>query len=337
MRILLVGDLTRPIDEGLKKIAWSLHSRLAQRHEVRCLAPRELVRFRRQKEVQAFRPDIIHYVPGPSIRSFLLLAYTRKRIGGEVKTVLSATRPDVAKWQKRLLRRFKPDLVFSQSAAFEGSLKDLGIPAAFLPNGVDRKVFHPVSAEQKSKLRSELGWPADKRIALHVGHLRKSRQLDSFVRLQQQGRFQCVIVGSTSTKKEKPVIERLRQAGCVVMDRYIANIAVVYQAADVYLFTLTDPDVDAGTMWKNRKGAVDMPLSVLEAHACGLPVITTRFGALPRFFTSDPSVQFSEEPARHLEQAPLAFATAETKQVVPDWQDITRELVQTYEKLMAQR
>jgi glycosyltransferase involved in cell wall biosynthesis len=333
MRILLVGDITSPIDEGLKKIAYSLYSHLATRHQVRCMAPRDLVRYQNRKEVRAFRPDIIHYVPGPSIRSFLLLAITKHLIGRSVKSVLSATRPDVARWQKSILQRFKPDLALTQSTAFEGTLNGLGISTTFLPNGVDRQLFHPVTEPEKSKLRIQLGWPSDKIIVLHVGHLRKSRQLDSFIRLQKNAKFQCVIVGSTSTKKERTIVNSLRQAGCLVMEQYIDNIALLYQAADVYLFTLSDPDVDAPMMWKNRKGAVDMPLSVLEAQACGLPVITTKFGALPRFFKSATSIQFSPEPARQLEMAVGSLNTPVAESIVPDWQGITLQLEQLYEKL----
>ena len=37
-----------------------------------------------------------------------------------------------------------------------------------------------------------------------------------------------------------------------------------------------------------------MPLSVLEAMSCNLPVITTRFGALPRAFAEGNGLTFAE-------------------------------------------
>jgi hypothetical protein len=79
-----------------------------------------------------------------------------------------------------------------------------------------------------------------------------------------------------------------------------------------------------------------MPLSVLEAQACGLPVITTKFGALPRFFKSSAAIQFSPEPARQLEIDQGSVGRAETEPLVPDWQEITLQLEHMYRKLLEQ-
>ena len=65
-------------------------------------------------------------------------------------------------------------------------------------------------------------------------------------------------------------LHRLQMAGVVVIDAYIEHMHELYQAADCYLFPVSSPT-----------GALEFPLSVIEAAACNLPVITTRFGALP--------------------------------------------------------
>jgi glycosyltransferase involved in cell wall biosynthesis len=54
-----------------------------------------------------------------------------------------------------------------------------------------------------------------------------------------------------------------------VIDEYTDDIHEIYQAADLYFFPVSI-----------RTGALEFPLSVIEACACGLPVLTTRFGAL---------------------------------------------------------
>ena len=64
----------------------------------------------------------------------------------------------------------------------------------------------------------------------------------------------------------------LEGAGCIVLRDFVQDLPGLYSAANVYAFPVTD--------WT---GAIDMPLTVLEAMACNRPVISTRFKALPRF------------------------------------------------------
>jgi len=53
----------------------------------------------------------------------------------------------------------------------------------------------------------------------------------------------------------------------------LENIEKYYQAADCYVFPTIDP-----------KFCVQIPISIVEAMACGLPVVATRFEGLPLFF-----------------------------------------------------
>jgi glycosyltransferase involved in cell wall biosynthesis len=72
-----------------------------------------------------------------------------------------------------------------------------------------------------------------------------------------------------------------------VIDTYLSKVEEIYQAADVYVFPVQDDG-----------SAIATPMSVLEAMACNLPVITTRFGALPRLFPNEGSglVYINNEP-----------------------------------------
>jgi glycosyltransferase involved in cell wall biosynthesis len=53
--------------------------------------------------------------------------------------------------------------------------------------------------------------------------------------------------------------------GVKIIEEYLPNIQVVYQLADVYIF----PTI-------SRDYVIDIPLSAIEALACGTPVITHR-------------------------------------------------------------
>ena len=50
------------------------------------------------------------------------------------------------------------------------------------------------------------------------------------------------------------------------------NVQEVYQLADVYLFPVQEIE-----------NCIDIPLSVLEAASCNLPIVTTEYGELASF------------------------------------------------------
>jgi glycosyltransferase involved in cell wall biosynthesis len=85
-----------------------------------------------------------------------------------------------------------------------------------------------------------------------------------------------LVVGSTKTDYDQSVIHTLLANGVAVHRDYVSDIASVYRAADVYVFPV-----------HGARGAIDLPLSVLEALACGVPVVARPFGVL-----SDPSRTF---------------------------------------------
>jgi glycosyltransferase involved in cell wall biosynthesis len=60
-----------------------------------------------------------------------------------------------------------------------------------------------------------------------------------------------------------------------VIDTYVPNIEDIYRLSDLYLF-LAESDT----------AAIELPLSVLEAMACNLPVVCRPFGGLRDFFAA---------------------------------------------------
>jgi thymidylate kinase len=91
----------------------------------------------------------------------------------------------------------------------------------------------------------------------------------------------------------------------------------VYRAADVYLFPVAHPGA-----------CITLPLSVLEALACGTQVVATRFGALTEFYDVSHGVTFSNanglvEAVEHALQHRLTADAA----AVPAWSDVARRLI----------
>jgi glycosyltransferase involved in cell wall biosynthesis len=77
------------------------------------------------------------------------------------------------------------------------------------------------------------------------------------------------------------LIAGLESAGVIVRHEFIPRIEDYYRAADLYVFPV-----------EHGSGAIEFPLSVLEAMACDLPVVTTPFGALPEYFTEGEGLCF---------------------------------------------
>jgi len=91
-----------------------------------------------------------------------------------------------------------------------------------------------------------------------------------------------VIIGSTSTPQDGELLKELKAESITVIADYVERIEEFYQLADCYVF----PAVE-------RLSAIEVPLSVLEAMACNLPVVTTPFGGLPSMFVEGDGLRFS--------------------------------------------
>jgi glycosyltransferase involved in cell wall biosynthesis len=95
--------------------------------------------------------------------------------------------------------------------------------------------------------------------------------------LAARGVCQVALIASTSTAREAAMADELRRAGVTLITTYQQHIQEFYQASDVFVFPVESTD-----------NAIELPLSVLEAFACDLPVVATPFGGLPRLFAGRP-------------------------------------------------
>jgi len=284
MRILLFGDTSGNLDEGMKKITLELYKKLSERNQVLIVEPRKMFNLTFWRKVRSFSPNILHYVPGPTIRSLIFLKIVKVLSGSKPKTVVSATKPYFSILSRQFIRFLKPNFVLTQSLKFEKFFQKYGCKVDFLPNGVDIEKFRPSSESEKHHLRRKYKIESDKFIVLHVGHLKKNRNLEILAEIKKLAGFQVIVVGGTSMPMDVKVKNLLEESGCIVWRRYFENIAEIYGLADCFVFPTQD--LGESTLYRkyNQIGAVDLPLSVLEAMACNLPVISTRFGALTRLF-----------------------------------------------------
>ena len=334
MKICLIGDFSGTPDEGMKNLSKTIAGLLSLKHEVLKLSTRDVRKIDVIRRLKNFSPQIVHYLHGPTVRSFFLLRVLRMILG--CKTVASATRPYFSKCSRWLIMFLKSDLVLTQSEKFERFFKSQGCNVVFLPNGVDCNRFYPIDEQNRSRIRKELGLPEDKKILLHVGHIKENRQLNIFEKLQQINGFQVVIVGGTTQKSNEKLKYRLENAGIMVFHRYFDDVSIVYKAADMYVFPIRDTDDDMPDAY-NQVGAIDLPLSVLEAMACNMPVITTRFGALPRLFEPGNGFFYSkddDETIHLIKSIPNILDCNTRKKVLPyHWENIVARIESEYQRL----
>ena len=324
MHVCIIGDASEPLDEGMKKTTAKLAEALGLYCDVLVLNPLESHTWQFWQKLIQFRPAILHYVPGPSLKSFVLLALCR--LATPAATVMSLTHPDpnLPLW---VARRLKPQVLLVQSRRLAQRFQSVGSAMHFIPNGVDLSRYRAVSVAEKQLLRRRLGVPAESFVALHVGNTRKVRNLDALKQLQQAG-VHVIVVSSTTIRGDSDVGRALQAAGCTVWNHYIERIEEVYAVADCYVFP-TPTGV----------GAIELPLSVLEAMACNLPVVTRKFGALPVFFESGNGFYFVEsddEMVQTVLAIRQAYPHVDTAARVAkfDWRTLARQIVDIYQALL---
>ena len=291
--LLFAENFISPYDEGLKKVIYYLAKVLDKKLELLFISSQGHPEVRKNKSVitnklllnrdffsniKEFSPDITLYIPEASctFNSFVR-AKILKLMNKKSKVVMLAVQHRNFYFFYRMLLNFlRPDLLFLLSKTDVSFFEKKGIKVKILPPAIEREKFHKVDLEYKMELRKKYGLPLDKTIILHVGHIKRSRNLECFLEVQKIDSVQVVIVGSTTTQADKELTQLLEKQGVIVLNTYLADIQEIYQLSDIYVFPVLKQDA-----------AIEMPLSVLEALACNLPVITTRFGGLVDYFKED--------------------------------------------------
>ena len=171
------------------------------------------------------------------------------------------------------------DRFISISSAITEEYVDVGVDErqiTTIPNGVDTERFRPPSDSEKSRLRSELGLP-EKWLLTYTGKLNRGKGLGVLLRawrdlMGQTQDLHLVLVGSGSgqylscEEKLRTYVEENNLGQHVTFTGYVENVEEYLKASDCFVL----PSRSEG-----------LPLSLIEAMACGLPSIATTVGGIP--------------------------------------------------------
>jgi len=143
-----------------------------------------------------------------------------------------------------------------------------------VPNGVDRGAFRP---RDRGEARRSLGLPEQKRLVLYLGHLTEAKGAFDLVRAfaarrEQLADVELCLVGDGAGSEEC----RALASSLGVSARFPGA-----QPFDTMPTWLAACDVLALPSWNEG-----VPNVVLEALACGRPVVATRVGGIPELVTN---------------------------------------------------
>lgn len=323
MKICIIGHFSGDIQEGVRNVSRDIADRLQNEgNEVKKFDTSILLPLR---EIRKFQPEIIHFILTPTIRG-LIFAKVTSFFYPKAKVIISAIHPSISRLF--FLRYLQPDLILVQSTESESLFKSLGYKTSFLPNGIDIEKFRPFDKNLKKEIRKKMKISTDEFIILHMASLTKERNLSVLAKIQRQGDCKVLIIGRENEKFDSNVTHELGSSGCNILIKNFENIEEIYNMADCYVF----PTI-------NKKACIEMPLSVLEAMACNLPIITTRFGALPRLFNEGGGLFYIDnerEITRYIELIRNRNIIINTRQKVlsVSWSCIVKNLCEYYDKLL---
>ena len=244
----------------------------------------------------------------------------------DVSRVLASHVSPVAGWLadaylRRLYERF--DIVMAPSRSIAARLKLVGVKNVVIqPLGVDGDVFHPGARDPD--LRSELGLARDTRLLVFAGRMAREKQIpllvESLARLGSA--YHLLLVGGEC------------------FERIADNVTILpYEQESARLARLL-----ASAHALVHAGAHEtFGLIVLEAMACGIPVVGVRSGALTELIDGDvgilaernDSISFAAAIERlfSLDRAAMGLRAREKVENLYTWKSTFTRQAERYSRL----
>jgi len=302
------------------------------------LFPRQRYRFplalpKWQERLTALQPDVIE-VGDPYLPAWAALGAGR-RLGVPVIGFYHSDFPRAAalragSWIEPILRRYirelysRFDLVVAPSRYMQQGLTELGISRVVCqPLGVDPQVFHPDRRDPLFK--RSLGLPDDTRLLVFAGRFAREKNLHllqrAAARLGEGWHLLLVGNGRRRPAPQHNVTVLPYECDPVKLARIIASCDALVHPGDQETFGLV----------------------VLEAMACGLPVIAVDKGAVSELVSDSTGVvvragsvsALADGASRLWKRDPAALGRQARRSVETNytWDVVMRALLKTYSRL----
>lgn len=300
--IVITDLLKKPFDEGAKNTALNIVCSIGANEENKIFSingskgvgegvdvsnvNKTFIDIAFLKKIRNLRCKTVLYIPESSstlfslLRSKIIEVFTKKSI------CILALQPRRYIGLKRVLfSALSPSMILTPSESYAEYLGEQGVSSIPIPLGVDDSRYNPYTKEGRDIARCDYNIAIDRFVVLHVGHISVSRNLSWMMDIKETfPDIEVVVVGSTYNQSDSELREKLVDLGVVIIDQYIEDMADIYNIADVYVFPVL-----------NDQGAIATPLSVLEAMACNLPIVTSKFGSLPDVFCESPDFNYVDD------------------------------------------
>ena len=252
-----------------------------------------------------------------------------------IPTVIKIGGSDIDLLPQSGLRRTQTILALQQcqqayvvASHLREKITELGIPkekVAVIHNGIDPAAFY---YRDLPEARHALSLPVSERIILYVGWIEHDKGVEYLLRAHAALRPQplLILIGNTDNPKFKRQMEHLAiSLGTAARCHFVnaqphAQIATWMCAADVFAF----PSLHEGC-----------PNVVLEALACGLPMVATNVGGIPEITPHAPWCELvpPRDPATlTFSLQRLLTASWPRKQIAQDskrtWDDVAKDVLQ---------
>ncbi len=283
--IILSSALTDTADEGSVKVAASLTKRIKRRHPETTVVTYDRrsgigdIHLRLNKLllspalwaiVRKSDEPVLHIpFPAGALATALRRLSLSISVRGKLTTVLSMNSP-AGPLARLLFRLGRGEIVTLSRKSCDNFRSIIGDRAVYLKSGVDTAKFCPADEETRQRLRQKYGAAPGKKVLTHVGHLVEGRGVRRLLEIGED--YHVFLVLSTQTEADRDAALRAdleKRPYTNIIDTYLPNIEEIYQMSDVYLFPV-----------EQEGHCIDVPLSALEAAACGVPVVATEYGEL---------------------------------------------------------